>query len=78
MRGNIERSAGGLVVFGQSITREHRSRVVSRCALIAGLTIAGAWPAFAVEPRPAPIAGSIVTVNGDESLRFVQETDWRV
>jgi len=51
--------------------------------MIAGLSIAtlstvGALPALAVEPRPAPIAGEIVTVNGDEGLRFVNEADWRI
>lgn len=50
----------------------------SRCALIASLSALAAFPALAVEPRPAPIAGAIVTVNGDESLRFVSEANWRI
>jgi Tfp pilus assembly protein PilF len=63
--------------------RIHAARVALRGALIvglsaAGLSIAGALPAFAVEPRPAPIAGAIVTINGDEGLRFVNEADWRI
>ncbi|MEZ5830556.1 MAG: FecR domain-containing protein [Dongiaceae bacterium] len=45
---------------------------------IASLCVAGASPTFAVVPRPAPVAGEIVTVNGDESLRFVNEPDWRI
>jgi Tfp pilus assembly protein PilF len=53
-------------------------RGVALAALIAGLCIADALPALAVEPRPAPVAGQIVTVNGDESLRFVDEADWRI
>lgn len=60
------------------LRRIHRVCGVSRYALIAGLTIAGALPAVAVEPRPAPIAGAIVTVAGDESLRFVNEANWRI
>jgi Tfp pilus assembly protein PilF len=55
-----------------------RALAASRYALIAGLSIAGALPALAVEPRPAPVAGAIVTVNGDESLRFVNESNWRI
>lgn len=62
---------GGYQIFG-------RGQAVSRCALIAGFCIAGALPTFAIEPRPAPIAGEIVTVNGDEGLRFVNEADWRI
>lgn len=55
-----------------------RALAASRCALIAGFCVAAAMPASAVEPRPAPVAGAIVTVSGDESLRFVNEPNWRI
>jgi Tfp pilus assembly protein PilF len=45
----------------------------SATALLLGLA-----PAAAVEPRPAPLAGEIVTVAGDESLRFDTEPQWRI
>ena len=61
------------------MTRGYRGALAaSRCALIAGFSMMGTFTAQAVEPRPAPVAGAIVTVNGDESLRFVNEADWRI
>jgi len=47
------------------------------------LSAAAIWCAFAgsawaVEPRPAPLAGEVVTVAGDETLRFDAETNWRI